>query len=467
MTSSDSAAGWRGLVTGGRLGAAVVLAGGTALYAISSYVTASLLPTAIRDIGGARYLAWATTVFVVASIASSTLVSRMLAVRGPIVSYLIGYGLFAAGTVVAALSPTMAVMLVGRVIQGLGGGLVMALAYGVIHLAYPQELRRRATALVSAMWGVGTFIGPALGGVFAQLGYWRLAFVALAVLTAGIAAVVPYALRGSAPTGMAQAAPIISLTLLAAAAALVSIASVLHGSWTLLGIVGALGVSAVFIGYERRASATVLPKATYHADSPLRWIYLTMIAVAIGISVENFVPLFAQGIGGLGPLLAGFIGAAASLAWTVAQVWSVNATPAGAARLRVIGPAVIAAGLVLAAIFQITDGDVGRIVVWTLCLMVAGTGIGLSWPHLATAVMGATTDPLQGQQASAAIGTVQLIANAFGAAISGVLVNLGEPSMVRSVRYLEIGLAVIAVLGVAGALAARGRVRSEPVRTAV
>ncbi|MFQ6325862.1 MFS transporter [Nocardia sp. CWNU-33] len=452
----DSDAGWGDLLTRDRLGVTIVLAGGTALYAISSYVTASLLPTAIGEIGGARYLAWATTVFVVASIVSSTLVGAMLAARGPVGSYLTGFGLFSIGTVICTVSPSMSLLLVGRAVQGLGGGLLMGLGYAVIHQAYPAALRARAAALVSAMWGVGTFVGPALGGVFAQLGPWRLAFACLAVLTVSVGAIVPIALRGTGRSGHAQRIPAVSLTLLMAAAALVSVAGVLpRGGWTAAGVVAALLVVAGFLAWERRAAVTVLPRLTFVKRSPLRWIYLTMVAVAIGISLENFVPLFAQELGELAPLAAGFVGAAASLGWTLAQVLSAGAQrPSTVDRLRLAGPVVLTVGLTLSALTQIRHAGLSTLLVWVLCMMIAGAGIGLAWPHLSAAVMASSPDPAEAQQAAAAIGTVQLIATAFGAAISGVLVNLGEPSPLRSARFLELGLAAIAALGVAAALAA-------------
>ncbi|MEV6426351.1 MFS transporter [Nocardia sp. NPDC051463] len=463
---------WGDLLTRDRLGVTIVLAGGTALYAISSYVTASLLPTAIGDIGGARYLAWATTIFVVASIVSSTLVGSMLAANGPVGSYLTGFGLFSIGTVICLVSPSMPVLLAGRAVQGLGGGLLMGLGYAVIHQAYPAALRARAAALVSAMWGVGTFIGPALGGVFAQLGPWRLAFGCLAVLTVSVGAIVPFALRGTANSGHAQRIPVVSLTLLMVAAALVSIAGVLpRGGWTVAGVLAALSVVAGFLAWERRAAVTVLPRLTFVQSSPLRWIYLTMVAVAIGISLENFVPLFAQELGGLAPFAAGFVGAAASLGWTLAQVVSAGAQrPSTIDRLRIAGPAVLAVGLTLTALTQIRDTRLSALLMWVLCMMLAGSGIGLAWPHLSAAVMDSSPDPAESQQAAAAIGTVQLIATAFGAAISGVLVNLGEPSLLRSARFLELGLAAIATLGVAATLAAhrsaaRNTVNRQPALT--
>ena len=67
----------------------------------------------------------------------------------------------------------------------------------MINSALPQSLWTKASALVSAMWGVGTFIGPAAGGVFAQFGSWRWAFGVLGVLTAAMAVLVPFALPGA------------------------------------------------------------------------------------------------------------------------------------------------------------------------------------------------------------------------------------------------------------------------------
>ena len=136
---TDAPAGtWRQLLSGRYLGTATVLAGGVALYATNVYLTTSLLPTAIDDIGGQQYYAWTATVFLIASVISSMLVTNVLAARGPRGAYLIGLAIFALGTVVCAVSPTMELLLVGRTIQGSGGGLLAGLGYAVINAALPQ-----------------------------------------------------------------------------------------------------------------------------------------------------------------------------------------------------------------------------------------------------------------------------------------------------------------------------------------
>ena len=145
---------FRELLGPGWIATSVVLAGGVALQAVNLFLTTSLMPTAIADIGGERLYAWSTTVFMIASVVSSMLVSRVLASRGPRVAYLLALGPFILGTVISALSPSMAVMLAGRAIQGAGGGLLAGLGYAVIQAAFPERLWAKATALVSAMWAV-------------------------------------------------------------------------------------------------------------------------------------------------------------------------------------------------------------------------------------------------------------------------------------------------------------------------
>lgn len=146
---------WRELLGPRFAPVATVLAGGVLLEASNVYLTTSLLPTIVDDIGGADYYAWTMTTFLVASVITSMLVSRTLTTRGAVSAYTMAFLLFAAGSAVRALSPSMAVLLVGRAVQGLGGGLLAGLGYVLIQRALPGRLWARGAALVSTMWGVG------------------------------------------------------------------------------------------------------------------------------------------------------------------------------------------------------------------------------------------------------------------------------------------------------------------------
>lgn len=449
MEATAPAGTFRELLGPGRIATSVVLVGGVALQAINLFLTTSLMPTAITDIGGERLYAWSTTVFMIASVASSMLVSRLLAGRGPTFAYLAALGPFILGTVVSALSPTMTVMLVGRAIQGAGGGLLAGLGYAVIQSAYPERLWAKATALVSAMWGVGTLTGPTIGGAFAQFGVWRLGFVLLAVLALVIAFIVPRALPPSTPDTVTEPIPLASLTILAAAAGLISVASILTDTAQIVAtILSALLVIGWFVRRERHGAVRVLPKSTYTSRSPLKWIYLSIVVLAMGAVAEAFAPLFGQRLAGLEPLIAGFLGAAVSVGWSVTMLFSANASrPATIRRLRIGGPAVLAVGLALAGLLQQDNAGPWLVVAWFLALALAGAGIGMAFPHQLVAAMHANSDPAEASKASAGINTVETIGLAFGSAFGGLMVNLGAPATVHSAQLLLFGLAAVAVIG--------------------
>ena len=87
-TASTAAGSWRELLGREYIGATTVLAGGVAIYAINEFITMSLLPSAVADIGGERLYAWVTTVYLVASVMAATTVGPVLTRFGPRASYL-------------------------------------------------------------------------------------------------------------------------------------------------------------------------------------------------------------------------------------------------------------------------------------------------------------------------------------------------------------------------------------------
>ncbi|WP_409466510.1 MFS transporter [Amycolatopsis sp. GA6-003] len=444
---------WREL--GAHFSTAVVLAGGVLVGAVNIYVAASLLPTAVADIGGERLYAWNMTAFLVAQVVATMFVSRALARLGNAAAYYLGFGVFAAGSVVCAVSPAMPVLLAGRGVQGLGAGLLTGLGFAVIHSALPQHLWARGSALISAMFGVGNLVGPALGGLFAQFGSWRAAFVVLAVAAVVIAALVPRALPRSERSGAAAPVPTFALVAVVAAVGAVSIAGILTNVVGMAAfIVLGFGFVAAFLLVEKRAAARVLPAETYESGSPLRWIYLTIMCLAAGVSVESFLPLFGQHLGGLPPAAAGFFSAALSFGWSAGQIVSSSAR-----RVRLLclaGPTLLAAAFVVLALLQKENASV---LAWLVVLLAGGAGIGIAMPHLSVAAMAS------GQQAAAAIATVLTMATAFGASIAGLLVNLGAPSMVTSARFLLTGFAVVAAAGILTTAAAGVGARRAAART--
>ncbi|CAM3450615.1 MFS transporter [Occultella aeris] len=450
---TDPTGTWRELLGRQYAPIAAVLAGGVLLEASNVYLTTSLLPTIVGEIGGAEFYAWTMTVFLLASVVSSMLVSRILTQQGAVRAYLLALGLFALGSLLCAGSPWMSALLAGRAVQGLGGGLLAGLGYALIQRALPERLWARAAALVSAMWGVGNIVGPVVGGVFGQLDAWRAAFVVLAVVAVVICVLVVRSMPRTSRGRPTEPVPWASLLLLTGGVAAVSVASVVPtGLATAVALLVGVGLGARFIRHERRSGRGILPKVTFARASSLRWVYLTVAVLAFGIGTEAFIPLFGQEIGALSPFVAGLLGAALSLGWSVTQMFAANVTGDRARRrLIVAGPLVVAAGLTAYGLLQ-QDGPSGTVIAaWFLTLFAAGAGIGLGFPHLTVAALGSTDGEEEGAKAAAAVNTVFIIASAFSAALAGVVVNVAAPDLVRSAQLLMLVFAGISVLGVIAA----------------
>ncbi|MED7950782.1 MFS transporter [Kitasatospora sp. NPDC058201] len=447
----DSSGGWGELFSRRFAASASILAGGVALYAMNLYFTAALLPSIVEDIGGAKYYAWVATGFLMAAVIAAMLVSRLLARLGASRAYLAGFLVFGAGAALTAASPSMETLIVGRVVQGFGGGLVAGLGYAVIRTALPERLWTRAAGLVSAMWGVGTLVGPSLGGLFAELGIWRGAYLLLLVAALVLAVLARRSLPGPSGTGQhTEPLPLPSLVLLTLSAATFSISSTVPRGWATALCIGAgLVLLAGFVLVERGGSATVLPKLTYRRGNHLKWIYLTVAVYCAGVMTETFIPLFGQELGGLSPLAAGFLGATVSAGWTSAQLFSVNMDSARARELAIrIGPAVLTAGLLAYGLLQTDSASTGRILLWAAVLIVGGTGIGIAFPHLSVSAMRSTDDEVEGSKAAAGLNTTQLIAYSVSSALAGTLVSVGGDSRLDAARYMVFGLGGLTVFGV-------------------
>jgi MFS family permease len=454
---------WRELLGAKHLGTSVVLAGGVALYATNEFLTISLLPNTVAEIGGSRLYAWVTTLYLVGSVAAATMVNPMLLRVGPRSSYLMGLALFGVSSLVCGAAPNMEILIAARALQGVAGGLLAGLGYAVINAALPRSLWTRASALVSAMWGIATVVGPATGGLFAQFGLWRWAFVAMAILTALMAMLVPIALAADrvdpSATAPAMKVPVWSLVLIGAAALAVSVAQIPHNFLATVGLLTA-GVALVglFVLVDWRMRAAVLPPSVF-GPGPLKWIYLTMAVLMVGAMVDTYVPLFGQRLAHLTPVAAGFLGAALAVGWSVSEIVSASLeNPRAIGRVIAAAPVVVASGLALGAVTQRENASVGTVALWTIALAVAGIGIGMAWPHLSVRAMDSVSDPAEGSAAAAAINTVQVISAAFGAGLAGVVVNTTEGGDVMAARWL---FAVFTALSALGVVASYGASRGN------
>ncbi|AVA20726.1 MULTISPECIES: MFS transporter [unclassified Rhizobium] len=404
----------------------LMLGGGVALYAVESYITATIAPSVVRDIGGLELFSWMTTLFVAAGVLGSITVATRPRGIGLRAVYVAAALIFGVGNLICAAAPAMPVVLAGRAVQGFGVGMLAALAYAFVRFVYPEPLWRKASTLYAALWGVATVLGPTLGGLFSAGSAWREAFIIL-VPVAGIMAFSARWLLPRVEDDRAEGKPpLIQIALLLTAVLLMSLAGTSdHGSTKILLIGLAVTFIAAMLVLERKSKTRLLPKDAVMLARPISRLYLMMFAMMMVLTSDIYIPYFLQSMHGVAPLASGYLVALVALGWTAAAFISASFSGKQAARAIIVGSVLETAATASLIAFVARDNPTGELV-WLAPTVVAmflmGFGVGLGWAHLIAGIIrlvgGAEQD-----KASAAISMVQSLGGAFGASLAGVIVN--------------------------------------------
>jgi len=451
LGAAPRAPGWGDLLWGVNLLRSLALTGGVALHAVNLYVSTTILPSVVRDIGGLDYYAWNTTVYVVASIIGAAISARLLTRCGPRAAYALAALVFALGALLCAAAPSMPAMLVGRGVQGLGGGMLVALPYALTRIVFPQALWPRAMAMISGMWGIATLLGPALGGIFAELAIWRAAFWSLipiiAVFTLIAALALPKREAEPAPYSPLPARQLALLTAAVLAASTASVSGQLGWSLAALALAGLL--LAAIVHADAHSPRRLLPRGSWRVSTPLGALYAMSSLLAVTVNcTEIFMPLFLQTLHGHSPLWAGYITALLSVGWTAGSLLSSGLRGRRLVATLRTAPALSLLSLLMLALLIPWPGanSMGLLLITCLTLVASGLAVGLAFPALAARVLHAAPDD-ERDLAASSIMTVQLVAVAFGAALAGLTVNLaglpatgGDMDTANAARWLFIVL---------------------------
>ncbi|PBB37894.1 MDR family MFS transporter [Mesorhizobium sp. WSM3868] len=146
------------------------------LAALDQTIVSPALPTIARALGHAEYLPWIVTGYLLTATAMAPLYGKISDVYGRRPVIYAAILIFLLGSLVSALAPNMLVLVIGRAIQGAGGGGLFALTQTVIGDLVPPRERARYAAWISGTWAVASVAGPLLGGVFAEHLHWSLIF---------------------------------------------------------------------------------------------------------------------------------------------------------------------------------------------------------------------------------------------------------------------------------------------------
>lgn len=422
MTAETRADGsWADVLGEGRLPKFILICLGVWIGAADSLVTATIMPSVGADLGGYAYFGWATAGFLLGSVmagASSGLLALRFGLRRATTAAAL---LCAAGCALSAAGPDIGSFLVGRVLQGLGGGWVAGFCSVAIGLLFPNRLLPRVYAAVNAIWGVASLLGPLIGGIFADLGAWRWVFWLFAVQAVGVAWAALYLLpkgeNGEGSTGVAWT----QLALIAAAVSAIGLADVAHDFLrSILLTVAGVGLLVFTVWLDGRAKVHLLPRGsgnlTTIAGAGFAAMFLLTTA-SMGYSVYG--PAILQTLAGFSALFAGYVIAGEAAAWTAMGLTVAHLTGPWPTRMIRLGAVVATLGVAGSAL-AFPAGSVIGIIVAGLFL---GGGFGLSWAFMSQRILAALPDEERAIGA-AAMTTVRLTGSAVGAAAAAAVANL-------------------------------------------
>ena len=413
---------WKELLGLRYVGVLTVLCFGVWLHAADSLLVATLMPSAVREIGGVAYLSWTLALYELGSIVAAAATGLFVMRAGLRNVFVCATAIYSVGCALSAVAPDMAVMLLGRVLQGVGGGMMLAGTFVGMNRLFPERFWIKVVAAVSAVWGASALVGPLIGGLFASWGMWRggfWAFGAQSVLL-GLAVLFILQKNGQDKTATAEPVPWFRLGLLALAVIAISAAGahVAPVSTPLLCIVGVAAL-ALFLrrdGVSANRIFSVRPLSLAHTAGAGTVMVLASALATISFTIYG--PVLMQVIYGADPLVAGYYIAAESVAWSRAAIAVSGVREQGERVVILAGSVLITLGIAGFAVIM-PLGPMEALLPFAIC---QGAGFGMAWGFVVRRAIAGAPQPDR-DRISSSLPTVQMIGYAVGAAAAGIVAN--------------------------------------------
>jgi EmrB/QacA subfamily drug resistance transporter len=347
--------------------------------------------------------------------------------------FITGLTLFTVASLACGLAQDGDQLIVARVVQGLAGGIYLPAVTAYIQLLFSGRARGKAFAIMGAVIGVSSALGPLIGGLliqaFGNTNGWRLVFVVN--LPFGVAALIAAIFmlpRGSESRGGSSGVDYLGLLLLSGGLVAILV-PLIEGQdqgwpvWTYLSLVGGIALIALFGAWEvlvaKRGQSPLVPPHLFSHPAFTGGVILALVYFAAFVSIFFTISILWQAGLGHTALEAGVVSIPFALGSIVGASQSGRLAATIGRTVLVIGAAMVAVGLsALWLILMLTTP--GDLTSWDLLvpLLVAGIGSGLFIAPNAQFII-ATVDRAEAGAASGVIATMQRLGTAIGIAIIG------------------------------------------------
>ncbi|RUW92371.1 MDR family MFS transporter [Mesorhizobium sp. M7A.F.Ca.US.010.02.1.1] len=411
------------------------------LAALDQTIVAPAMPTIGHALGNAHYLPWIVTGYLLTATAVAPLYGKISDVYGRRPTVYAAILIFLAGSLVSAMAPNMFVLVVGRAIQGAGGGGLFALTQTVVGDLVPPRERARYAAWLSGTWAVASVAGPLLGGTFAEHLHWSLIFwinIPLGVLAM---AIINKPLKKLPVAAKRHRIDGLGALLLIIATALLLLALNWGGSaypWISLEVIGVLCGSAIFWGAFAlrlmRAAEPLISLEVLGNPIVLAGTLSMFLLQAASVGMAVYLPVYLQAVLGLSAAESGIAMLGLLLGTVGGAAFSGRMIPHFTHYKRIAMVGVVFSMLCLCLLAVVAGyATLLEVEVLTICI---GFGTGTTFPVTTVSVQNAV-DRVHLGVATGVLTFLRSLGSALGVAMLGaVALGYGLPLAGEGVRIV-------------------------------
>ena len=390
---------------------------------VEGTVVAPAMPTIVSQLGGFDLFSWVFSAYFLAQGVTIPIYGRLADLFGRKRVLFVGLALFLIGTILCGFSPNMFVLVICRVLQGLGAGAVQPINQTLIGDLYPPAQRARMAGFFSSIWGIAAIVGPLLGAVVIAKAGWPWVFWVTVPIGIAGALLLTFALHEQIERRSHQ------IDYRGAALMAVGIGLVLYafnqanavGGASFLGLLALAGFTvALFVAHERRVAEPILPQNLWR-NRVLVSAFVGCFGVGcIVMASTSFLPAYIQGVMGRSPVVAGYTLAISSVTWIAGSAAGGRIMLRSSYRAAtLVGGAFLIAGT---AMLIALEPDRGAL--WAAAgTSLVGIGMGLT-QNTYTVAAQSCVDWSQRGTATSLISFGRMLGQTIGTALYGGIVNL-------------------------------------------
>ncbi|ULW06305.1 multidrug efflux MFS transporter SdrM [Staphylococcus aureus] len=287
------------------------------MSAIESSIISLALPTIKQDLNAGNLISLIFTAYFIALVIANPIVGELLSRFKIIYVAIAGLLLFSIGSFMCGLSTNFTMLIISRVIQGFGSGVLMSLSQIVPKLAFEIPLRYKIMGIVGSAWGISSIIGPLLGGGILEFATWHwLFYINIPIAIIAIILVIWTFHFPEEETVAKSKFDTKGLTLFYVFIGLIMFA-LLNQQLLLLNFLSfilAIVVAMCLFKVEKHVSSPFLPVVEFNRSITL--VFITDLLTAICLMGFNlYIPVYLQEQLGLSPLQSGLVIFPLSVAW--------------------------------------------------------------------------------------------------------------------------------------------------------